>query len=84
MVFLNGGGMPETDWYGNRMVDNDFILIFNAHYEPIMFTLPSEQYGRKMAAHRRHTQSKGTRAQLRGGIRHHGPVKIVPHAHERP
>ena len=47
MVFLNGGGMPETDWYGNRMVDNDFILIFNAHYEPIMFTLPSEQYGRK-------------------------------------
>ena len=29
------------------MVDNDFILIFNAHYEPIMFTLPDEQYGKK-------------------------------------
>lgn len=47
MVFLNGSDIPEPDWYGNTMVDNDFILIFNAHYEPIMFTLPDEQYGRK-------------------------------------
>ncbi|WP_235607374.1 glycogen debranching protein GlgX [Bifidobacterium italicum] len=47
MVFLNGGDIPETDWYGNTIVDNDFILIFNAHYEPIMFTLPDERYGRK-------------------------------------
>lgn len=47
MVFLNGSDIPEPDWYGNTMVDNDFILIFNAHYEPIMFTLPEEQYGRK-------------------------------------
>ncbi|KFJ04485.1 glycogen debranching protein [Bifidobacterium subtile] len=47
MLFLNGSDIPETDWYGNRMVDNDFILIFNAHYEPIMFTLPDEQYGSK-------------------------------------
>ena len=47
MVFLNGSDIPEPDWYGNTMVDNDFILIFTAHYEPIMFTLPEEQYGRK-------------------------------------
>ncbi|MCI1834708.1 MAG: glycogen debranching protein GlgX, partial [Bifidobacterium tibiigranuli] len=47
MLFLNGSDIPETDWYGNQMVDNDFILIFNAHYEPIMFTLPDEQYGSK-------------------------------------
>ena len=47
MVYLNGSDIPEVDWYGNRMVDNDFILIFNAHYEPIMFTLPDERYGRK-------------------------------------
>ena len=33
MVFLNGSDIPEPDWYGNTMVDNDFILIFNAHYE---------------------------------------------------
>ena len=47
MIYLNGSDIPEADWYGNRMVDNDFILIFNAHYEPIMFTLPDERYGRK-------------------------------------
>lgn len=47
MIYLNGSDIPEVDWHGNRMVDNDFILIFNAHYEPIMFTLPDERYGRK-------------------------------------
>lgn len=47
MIYLNGSDIPEVDWYGNRMVDNDFILIFNAHYESIMFTLPDERYGRK-------------------------------------
>lgn len=47
MIYLNGSDIPEVDWYGNRMVDNDFILIFNAHYEPIMFTLPDERYGHK-------------------------------------
>ena len=47
MIYLNGSDIPEVDWYGNRMVDNDFILIFNAQYEPIMFTLPDERYGRK-------------------------------------
>lgn len=47
MIYLNGSDIPEADWYGNQMVDNNFILIFNAHYEPIMFTLPDERYGRK-------------------------------------
>lgn len=47
MIYLNGSDVPEADWYGNQMVDNNFILIFNAHYEPIMFTLPDERYGKK-------------------------------------
>ena len=45
MVYLNGADIPEMDYYGNPTVDNDFILIFNAHYEPIQFTLPDENYG---------------------------------------
>ena len=45
MVYLNGADIPEMDYYGNATVDNDFILIFNAHYEPIQFTLPDESYG---------------------------------------
>lgn len=47
MIYLNGSDIPEVDWYGNQIVDNDFILIFNAHYEPIQFTLPDERYGKK-------------------------------------
>lgn len=47
MIYLNGSDIPEANWYGNQMVDNNFILIFNAHYEPIMFTLPDERYGKK-------------------------------------
>jgi len=47
MIYLNGSDIPEADWYGNQMVDNNFILIFNAYYEPIMFTLPDERYGKK-------------------------------------
>lgn len=47
MIYLNGSDIPEADWHGNQMVDNNFILIFNAHYEPIMFTLPDERYGKK-------------------------------------
>ena len=47
MIYLNGSDIPVADWYGIQMVDNNFILIFNAHYEPIMFTLPDERYGKK-------------------------------------
>ncbi|MFT8358378.1 glycogen debranching protein GlgX [Bifidobacterium aquikefiri] len=47
MVFLNGGDIPEKDWFGTNLTDNDFIFIFNAHYEPIVFTLPEENYGNK-------------------------------------
>ena len=44
------------------MVDNDFILIFNAHYEPIQFTLPDERYGKKWKLVGRHAQPR--RAEL--------------------
>ncbi len=45
MVFLNGHDIPEKDVYGDNIVDNDFILIFNAHYEAISFILPESKYG---------------------------------------
>ncbi|AZA08956.1 glycogen debranching protein GlgX [Corynebacterium pseudopelargi] len=45
MVYLNGQGITETDMRGQRLVDDSFILMFNAYHEPIEFTLPGEQYG---------------------------------------
>ena len=45
MVFLNGSAIPETDTRGNPIVDDSFLLLFNAHYEDIDFVLPEEIYG---------------------------------------
>ena len=39
-VFLNGAGIREPDARGEPVLDDSFFLLFNAHYEPIGFTLP--------------------------------------------
>jgi isoamylase len=44
-VFLNGDAIPEPDARGERIVDDSFFLLFNAHHEPIDFTLPQGEYG---------------------------------------
>jgi glycogen operon protein len=44
-VFLNGRGIPDRDARGQRVLDDSFVLCFNAHYEPIEFTLPPADFG---------------------------------------
>ena len=39
-VYLNGQGLRELDVRGQRVADNSFYLMFNAHYEPLTFTIP--------------------------------------------
>src|SRR3954447_2958966 len=39
-VFLNGEGIREPDLRGDPIVDSSFFLLFNAHFEPLEFTLP--------------------------------------------
>jgi isoamylase len=45
MVYLNGEAIPEPDARGERIVDDSFFLLFNAHSEPIEFTIPEGEYG---------------------------------------
>jgi glycogen operon protein len=45
MVFLNGDAIPEPDKRGNRILGDSFLVIFNAHHEPLSFTLPEKAYG---------------------------------------
>ena len=45
MVFLNGDAIPELDHIGRRVVDDHFLLLFNAHSEPINFTMPPKAFG---------------------------------------
>jgi glycogen operon protein len=44
-MFLNGETIPSPDERGRRVVDDSFLLLFNAHYEPLEFTLPSKKWG---------------------------------------
>jgi glycogen operon protein len=46
-VFLNGEAIPSPDSRGDRIVDESFLVLFNAHYEPIEFTLPEERFGKR-------------------------------------
>ena len=45
-VYLNGEDIPERDPLGERIVDDSFLLLFNAHHQAMTFTLPGEAYGR--------------------------------------
>jgi isoamylase len=40
-VILNGQEIPDPDARGERVIDDSFALLFNAHYEPLSFTLPA-------------------------------------------
>ena len=44
-VFLNGHGIPDRDARGQSVLDDSFLLCFNAHYEPIEFALPPSGFG---------------------------------------
>ena len=47
MVYLNGNAITEPDSRGQEIVDDSFIMMFNAHYEDIEFTLPPKRLGAK-------------------------------------
>ncbi|GAA2837218.1 glycogen debranching protein GlgX [Kitasatospora paracochleata] len=40
-VFLNGNAISEPDRRGGKIVDDSFLLMFNAHSEPLEFTVPA-------------------------------------------
>jgi isoamylase len=44
-VFLNGRGLHSRGPRGEVIMDDSFYLIFNAHHEPLPFTLPPKKYG---------------------------------------
>ncbi|MEV4093369.1 glycogen debranching protein GlgX [Streptosporangium saharense] len=41
-VFLNGDAITEPDRRGRRIVDDSFLLLFNAHHDVIEFTIPKD------------------------------------------
>ncbi|WP_449385140.1 glycogen debranching protein GlgX [Cellulomonas soli] len=45
MVFLNGDAITEPDKRGAPIVDDSFLVLFNAEPEPTTFRLPPAQFG---------------------------------------
>ena len=41
-VYLNGRGITTTDGEGRRVIDDSFLVLFNAHSEPVRFTMADE------------------------------------------
>ena len=40
-VYLSGSGITETDERGRSLRDDNFVLLVNAHHEPVPFVLPA-------------------------------------------
>ena len=46
-VFMNGATIPTTDAYGERIVDDSFLVIFNASDEQIDWCIPGPEWSRR-------------------------------------
>ncbi len=46
-VFLNGHGIHGRDARGQRIVDRNFLIYFNAHDDVVKFKLPSSEFSRE-------------------------------------
>ncbi len=44
-VFLNGAELGERDARGERVLDDSFLVLLNAHHERAEFLLPSRRFG---------------------------------------
>ena len=44
-VFLNGAEIPSRTAHGEEVRDDSFLILFNAHAEPVAFTLPTRRFG---------------------------------------
>ena len=48
-VFLNGDEITETTREGEPIIDDCFLLLFNAHFEDVEMRLPNPSFGREWA-----------------------------------
>jgi glycogen operon protein len=48
-VFLNGREIGRQTPEGERVSDDSFLLLLNAHHEPVAFTLPPRRFGARWA-----------------------------------
>src|SRR5581483_10097139 len=72
-VFLNGDEIPTPGPHGEAVVDDSFLLLFNAHHEPIAFRLPTRRLGARWLVGGRDSLGGGA-----GGDRRRRPLPARP------
>ncbi|MBN1334019.1 MAG: glycogen debranching protein GlgX [Synergistales bacterium] len=45
VIFLNGNAIPGKDHWGQAIRDDSFLILVNAQYEALDFTLPDKKWG---------------------------------------
>jgi isoamylase len=58
-VFLDGQALPERDRRGERVVDDSFLLCFNAHDHEVDFVVPPEDYAQQWTVELDTTDPRG-------------------------
>ena len=67
-MFLNGEEIATPDDRGRRIVDDSFVLLFNAHHEDAEFTLPPGRFGEQWACELRTDEPRGEDEFPAGGV----------------
>jgi isoamylase len=75
-VFLNGAEIRTLTANGAPVIDDTFLILFNAHHEAVPFTLPAVAYGRRWA----HELSTAAPEEAPGAVVHpaRGVVTVEP------
>jgi glycogen operon protein len=79
-VFLNGGAIATPDEAGERIVDESFYVVFNAHHEALEFTLPEERFGKSWveAVDTNAPPRRRDRRQFREAVPAGGKLEVAP------
>ena len=65
-VFLNGEEIASPDSRGRQVLDESFLLLFNAHHEDHAFTLPEQAFGEGLDGGVRHRRRRRRGRRPRG------------------
>ena len=58
-VFLNGDAIPTPNERGERVVDDSFYIMFNAHHAALEFRLAAQGLGREVDEGARYLRERG-------------------------
>ncbi len=84
-VFLNGDELNATTARGEEVQDESFLVLFNAHHEPLSFRLPTRRFGArwKVELSTAGAGARGGSGFLDGAPGAHGRVAVDPGAASR-